>query len=82
MPAAPGLCRTALQAGAAPNLAAAGAALAAAFVRQGLAGSDTLVLARLMALLCSPLKHVQVRSHAPGCPGGRSLITTYVWLQS
>lgn len=56
--------RTALQSGAAPNLAAAGAALAAAFLRQGLAGSDTVVLGRLMALLCAPLKTLQVRSLA------------------
>ena len=33
-------CRTALQPGATPDLAAAGAALAAAFLRQGLAGGD------------------------------------------
>ena len=56
---APLRCRMALQAGAAPNLAAAGAALAAAFLRQGLAGGDTVVLGRLMALLCSPLKNLQ-----------------------
>lgn len=41
--------------GAAPSLAAAGAALAAAFLEQGLDGGDAAVLQRLMALLVAPL---------------------------
>lgn len=49
----------ALQPGAAPDLAAAGAALAAAFLRQGLAGGDAVVLGRLTALLAAPLRGLQ-----------------------
>ena len=47
--------RLALAPRAPPVVAAAGAALAAAFLGAGLAGGDALVLQRLMGLLCAPL---------------------------
>jgi hypothetical protein len=47
--------RASLAPGAPPALQAAGAALAAAFLHQGLAGGDAAVLDRLLGLLCAPL---------------------------
>jgi hypothetical protein len=49
------LCRASLAEGAAPSLAAEGAALAAAFLDRGLDGGDGAVLQRMMGLLAAPL---------------------------
>ena len=49
------MCRAALGPGASPTLSAAGSALAAAFLQQGMAMADAAVLQRLMGLLTTPL---------------------------
>ena len=48
-------CRSSLSPAAPPSEGAAGASLAAAFLEQGLATSDTAVLGRLMSLLTARL---------------------------
>ena len=47
--------RSSLSSGASPAVNAAGAALAAVFLEKGIAGNDSVVMERLLSLLCEPL---------------------------
>lgn len=47
--------RSSLSSGASPAVNAAGAALAAVFLEKGISGSDSVVMERLLSLLCEPL---------------------------
>lgn len=71
--------RLALAPRAPPVVAGAGAALAAAFLGAGLAGEDSLVLQRLMGLLCAPLAAWDAPAEeVRRCAGG--MLSRVAWL--
>ena len=72
-------CALALAPRAPPVVAGAGAALAAAFLGAGLAGEDSLVLQRLMGLLCAPLAAWDAPAEeVRRCAGG--MLSRVAWL--